>query len=251
MTDRRVALVTGGGSGIGLATALTFARSGMSVAITYVHEESARRFSAQAAELAVPSLALPCDVAKEADVRAVIEHIERHHGRLDVLVTAAGVDFHRDLEGTSDEAWEQVIRTNLNGSFFCIKHAKRLMVPNRYGRVICVGSTSGIIGMGYPAYSASKAGLLGLVRSAARELAQFGITANVVVPGPTETPLTIKLWQDDPARRARLASLVPIGRVAEADEIARAIDFLASERSGFITGSELVIDGGLTSILSL
>ena len=249
MTDRRVALVTGGGSGIGLACALTFARSGMNLAITYIHEASAQRISAQAAEFGSMTLALHCDVANESDVQQVMKRIESHYHRLDVLVTAAGIDLHKDLEGTSVEEWERVIGTNLNGSFLCIKHARRLMVSNRYGRIVCVGSTSGVIGMGYPAYSASKAGLLGLVRSAARELAQFGITANVVVPGPTETPLTTQLWHDDPARRARLVSIVPVGRVADVDEIARAIEFLASERSGFITGSELVIDGGLTSIL--
>lgn len=125
------------------------------------------------------------------------------------------------------------------------------MAKSGYGRVICIGSTAGILGMGFAAYSASKAGLLGLVRSAVREFSASGITLNVVAPGPTETPMTDVLWQATPGRRERLAGAVPVGRVARPAEIADTVVFVASEKGSFINGAEIVVDGGVTAVVQL
>lgn len=232
----RVALVTGGGSGIGAAAARALAAMGMAVEV---------------ADLKPPSGALPCDVSDEASVDRAFAAVAARHGRLDVLVTAAGTDLHQGLDTTSLDAWNRVLAINLTGTFLCLRAARAMMVPQRYGRIVCISSSAGRIGMSYPAYSATKAGIMGLVRSAARELAPHGVTVNAVAPGSTETALTDALWSADPARKQRLEGAIAVGRVAKADEIAGAIAYLAGENAGFVTGTELVIDGGITSILML
>jgi NAD(P)-dependent dehydrogenase (short-subunit alcohol dehydrogenase family) len=246
---QRVAFITGGGSGIGQASALALARAGMDVVVADINETAARKVAAEVAELGTDGLPLRCDVSDEDSVRSAIEKTEARFGRLDVLVNSAGVDFHKELADIPVEDWRRVMDINVTGSFLCMKHALRLMLPNSYGRMICLGSSSGIYGMGWPAYSAAKAALVGLALSAARELALKGITVNVVAPGPTETPLSLDLWANNPGRRERLESSVPVGRVAKPAEIAAGIAYLASEDAGFVTGSTLVIDGGLTSLM--
>lgn len=246
---RRVAFVTGGGSGIGRAATLIFARSGMDVVIADIDEAKARGVAEEAARLGAGALALRVDVSDEESVRSAMQQTEAKFGRLDVLVNSAGVDFHKELADIPVEDWRRVMDINVTGAFLCMKHAKRLMLLNKYGRMICLGSSSGIYGMGWPAYSAAKAAINGLALSAARELALQGITVNVVAPGPTETPLSLDLWANNPGRRQRLESSVPVGRVAKPEEIGAAIAYLASEEAGFVTGSILVIDGGLTSLM--
>ena len=246
---KRVAFITGGGSGIGRASAQALARAGMNVVVADINEAAAQTVAAEVAELGAEGLPLRCDVTNEDSVRSAIEQTETRFGRLDVLVTSAGVDLHKELGDIELEDWQRVMDINVTGSFLCMKHARRLMLLNSYGRIICLGSSSGIYGMGWPAYSAAKAALNGLALSAARELALNGITVNVVAPGPTETPLSLDLWANNPGRRERLESTVPVGRVAKPEEIAAAVAYLASENSGFVTGSTLVIDGGLTSLM--
>jgi NAD(P)-dependent dehydrogenase (short-subunit alcohol dehydrogenase family) len=246
---QRVAFITGGGSGIGGASALALARAGMDVAVVDISETAARKVANEVTNLGAVGLHLHCDVSDEDSVRSAIEQTEARFGRLDVLVNSAGVDFHKELADIPVEDWRRVMDINVTGSFLCMKHALRLMLPNSYGRMICLGSSSGIYGMGWPAYSAAKAALVGLALSAARELALKGITVNVVAPGPTETPLSLDLWANNPGRRERLESSVPVGRVAKPEEIAAAIAYLASEDAGFVTGTTLVIDGGLTSLM--
>ena len=249
MTARRVAFITGGGSGIGQASAHALARIGMDVVLVDLSEVRAQKVAAEIASFGVGTLALHCDVSDEASVRAAVERTEAHFGRLDVLVASAGVDFQKELEDTLLEDWRRVIEINVTGAFLCIKHARRLMVAQRHGRIICLGSATGIFGLGWPAYSTAKAALHGLALSAARELAPFGITVNVVAPGPVETPMTTELWKNNPGRRERLGSAMPIGRLGRPEEIAGAIAYLAADNSGFVTGSTLVIDGGLTSLM--
>jgi NAD(P)-dependent dehydrogenase (short-subunit alcohol dehydrogenase family) len=168
---------------------------------------------------------------------------------LDVLVASAGLDLHKELADTPLDDWKRVMDVNVTGAFLCMKHARDKMVANGYGRIVCLGSSSGIYGMGWPAYSAAKAALQGLALSAARELALHGITVNVLAPGPTETPLSVSMWNNNPGRKQRLEASVPVGRVAQPEEIAAAIAYLTSENAGFVTGATLVIDGGLTSLM--
>lgn len=249
MTIQRVSFITGAGSGIGRATAMLMAQRGIAVVVTDIDENAAAAVAAEITGAGHTALAVQCDVTSEASVTAAMAKTEARFGRLDALVCSAGVDFHKLLADIPVDDWNRVMSINVTGTFLCMKHAKRLMVLNGYGRMVSLGSSSGIYGMGWPAYSAAKAALMGLCLSAARELALQGITVNVVAPGPTETPLSLGLWAANPGRRERLESSVPVGRVAKPSEIAGAICYLASEEAGFITGSTLVIDGGLTSLM--
>lgn len=249
MTAQRVSFITGAGSGIGKATAVLMAQRGMAVVVADIDEKAAVAAASEISAAGHTALAIQCDVTSEASITAAMAKTEEQFGRLDALVCSAGVDFHKLLADIPVEDWNRVMAINVTGTFLCMKHAKRLMLLNGYGRMVCLGSSSGIYGMGWPAYSAAKAALMGLCLSAARELALQGITVNVVAPGPTETPLSVGLWAANPGRRERLESSVPVGRVAKPEEIAGAVCYLASEEAGFVTGSTLVIDGGLTSLM--
>lgn len=246
---RRVSFVTGGGSGIGRATAHAFAKSGFDVVVADINAAAAAIVAAEVSGLGVEAVGVGCDVTNEASVQASFGMVQDRFERLDVLVASAGIDLHKELADTTVADWRRVMDVNVTGAFLCMKHARAMMVVNRYGRMICMGSSSGIFGMGWPAYSSAKAALQGLALSAARELAPYGITVNVVAPGPTETPLSLSMWDSNPGRRERLESSMPVGRVAKPEEIAAAIGYLASESAGYVTGSTLVIDGGLTSIM--
>jgi NAD(P)-dependent dehydrogenase (short-subunit alcohol dehydrogenase family) len=246
---RRVGLVTGGASGIGRATAHSLAKAGHDVVIVDLNLEAARKVAAEVEAMGAAALAIEGNVAAEETAQKAIQLTEAQFGRLDVLVACAGIDLHKLLGDIEVADWQRVMDINVTGSFLFMKHASRLMVAQKYGRIVLLGSSSGIYGMGWPAYSAAKAALQGLALSAARELALSGVTVNVVAPGPTETPLSVGLWANNPGRRERLESSVPVGRVAQAEEIASAITYLAGENSGFVTGSTLVIDGGLTSLM--
>jgi NAD(P)-dependent dehydrogenase (short-subunit alcohol dehydrogenase family) len=249
MTDQRTALVTGGASGIGRSAVLAFAKAGMNVVIVDLDGSKAQTVASEVAELSGQALAIECDATDENAVRSAVERTVARFSRLDILVTAAGVDFHKELEDIPLADWNRVMDVNVSGAFLFMKHARPLMTRNRFGRMICLGSSSGIYGMGWPAYSAAKAALGGLVLSAARELAPLGVTVNLVAPGPTETRLSLGLWAANPGRREKLEASVPVGRVARPEEIAAAIAYLASEDAGFVTGSTLTIDGGLTSLM--
>lgn len=249
MSPFRNALITGGASGIGRAVALQFAAGGMNVAVVDLNAGNAETVAAELRTAGVGSVAVGCDVADEASVRAAIKAASDALGDIDILVTAAGIDLHNDLADTTLDQWNRVLGVNLTGTFLFIKHVRDGMVARGRGRIVCLGSSAGVYGMSWPAYSASKAGLRGLTLSAARELAPHGVTVNLVVPGPTETPLTKDLWERNPGRRERLMATVPVKRVAQADEIAAAVAYLASEQAGYVTGSTLTIDGGITSLM--
>jgi NAD(P)-dependent dehydrogenase (short-subunit alcohol dehydrogenase family) len=248
---RRVALVIGGATGIGRAVALTFAGNGTGLCIADVNRDALEDTCAHARRLGVEALAAKCDITDETSVADAVARTSKRFGRLDILVTAAGIDLHREIADTSLQEWNQVLAVNLTGGFLAIKHAAPVMARSGFGRIVCIGSTAGILGMSYAAYSASKAGLTGLIRSGVREYSRFGVTLNIVAPGPTVTPLTDRLWTADPARRDRLAAAVPVGRVAEAAEIAEAVAYLVSDRAGYVNGAILMIDGGITSVVNI
>jgi len=233
----RSVLVTGGNRGIGLAIARAFADAGDKVAITYRSGEP----PAELLKLGV--LAVRCDITDTEQVEQAYKEVEEKHGRVEVLVANAGITRDTLLLRMTDDDWSQVIDTNLSGSFRVVKRAAKGMLRLRRGRIIFISSVVGLLGSaGQTNYAASKAGLVGLARSIARELGSRSITANVVAPGFVATDMTAELPE---ARQKEILGQVPLGRYADADEIAGVVRFLASDAAGYITGAVVPVDGGL------
>jgi 3-oxoacyl-[acyl-carrier protein] reductase len=234
----RIVMITGGSRGIGLACALWFLAQGDRVAVTSRSGTTEgdpgpkERF-----------LSLVCDVTDPAQVEAAFASVEEAWGPVEVLVANAGITRDTLVLRMSEEAWSGVIDTNLTGVFRVSKRAVAKMIRQRRGRVVMVSSVSAFIGSaGQANYAAAKAGLVGLARSLAAEVASRSITVNVVVPGLVETDMLAELGDE---RTAAFASQIPMGRIARPGEIAAVIGFLASEDAGYITGAVVPVDGGL------
>ncbi len=229
----RSVLITGGNRGLGLAIATRMAKSGDRVAVTYRGEPPAEG----------DLLAIRCDVTDTAAVDELFTRVEAEHGPAEVVVANAGITRDKLAMAMSDEDFATVLDANLAGAFRVARRAAKNMVRARFGRLVFVSSVNGMSGAaGQVNYAASKTGLIGLARSLARELGPRGITANVVAPGYAVTEMTATLTErvrDDVIRRT------PLGRLAEPDEVAEAVQFLASAGAGFITGALLPVDGGL------
>jgi len=240
----RVAFVTGGSRGIGRATVVALATAGHPVAFCYSSDEAGARETQQAAEaVGGKALAVRADVADAASVEAGFAEIESGFGAVTVLVNNAGITRDGLVVRMSDENWRAVIDTNLTGAFHTIRRATPAMMKARYGRIVNIASASGHIGQaGQANYAAAKAGLVGLSRSVARELARRSITCNVVAPGPIVTAMTADLPDD---WRTQAEQAVPLGRFGTAEECAAVITFLCSEAAGYVTGALVPVDGGL------
>jgi NAD(P)-dependent dehydrogenase (short-subunit alcohol dehydrogenase family) len=227
----RSVLVTGGSRGIGLATARALADQGHRVAVTY-------RSSAPEGLLGVA-----CDVTSEGDVDRAFREVEEQQGPVEVVVSNAGITEDTLLLRMSEESFSRVLDTNLTASYRVAKRAARSMLKARWGRLVFVSSVVGLSGSaGQVNYAASKAGLVGLSRSIARELGSRGITSNVIAPGYVDTDMTAELGE---ARREELLKTIPLGRTATAAEIAAVIAFLASDAASYVTGAVVPVDGGL------
>ncbi len=238
-TDRKV-IVTGGTRGIGKAIATGFAAAGAKVILT---GRDATTAQAIAAELDGDVQGLELDVASGESVKKFFSEALERLGGLDILVANAGITRDKLVMALKDEDWDDVLGTNLRGAFLCVREAIRPMIRNRGGRIIGVTSVIGLTGNpGQGNYAASKAGLIGLVKSLAQEVASRNITVNAVAPGMIETDMSADL--PEKAREA-IASRIPAGRAGSAQEVASAVMFLASDDASYITGEVLRVDGGL------
>lgn len=240
----RVALVTGAGGGIGRAVALALGGDGHRVVIGYANNEQGAVATRDAlAGLGAEAHAVRIDVTAPEAVDAAFGQIEDEWGPVEVLVNNAGVRRDGLVLRMTDEQWDEVLRTNLDGAFHATRRAAPRMMRGRFGRIVNVSSVSGFVGTaGQANYAASKAGLVGLTRSVARELATRGVTCNAVMPGPIETEMTDDLSDD---RKAELVGQVPVGRFGSAAEVASVVGFLCSDAASYVTGAVVAVDGGL------
>ena len=239
-----IALVTGGSRGIGRAVCLELARRGAAVAVNYAgSSQAAEETAAQCRQLGVEAEVFQADVASPAACEELIAAVKARFGRVDILVNNAGITSDSLLLTAVEEDVSQVLDTNLKGAYFCTKAAAKLMVRQRYGRIVCLSSVVGLRGNpGQTAYAASKAGVLGLVKAAAKELAGRDITINAVAPGFIETDMTAVL--PEKARDTMLGA-IPKGRPGFPEDVARAVAFFVEKEAGYITGQVLCVDGGM------
>ena len=239
----KVAFVTGAGQGMGRAIVRHFAEQGAKVVAADINLDAARQSIEGLGEKA---LAVSCNVADSDSVATAMAAVHAHFGSLDVLVNNAGIGSIDAFAQTPDEHWQRVIGVNLTGPFFCSREAVKLMLAAATpGVIINISSTAALTGEGPSHYCAAKAGVMGLTRSMARELAGNGIRVNTIVPGPTNTPMMADIPED---WMQSMLKAIPLGRMGETDEIARVAAFLASDDAAFITGQNLAVNGGMAFI---
>lgn len=243
VTDR-AAVVTGASRGIGRSIAETLARSGVKVVINYNRDSDGAAAGVEAIrEEGGEAISCQADVSDFDAAQGLIKTAIERYGKLDILVNNAGITSDQIIMRMSEEAWDVVLRTNLKSAFNCSKAAVMAMIRQRYGRIVNITSASGIAGNpGQTNYSASKAGIIGLTKALAREVATRKITVNAVAPGFIPTALTNDLPEKMKEESLRM---IPMGRWGNSEEVAAAVTFLCSEQSGYITGQVLSVDGGM------
>ena len=242
--SEQTAMVTGGGQGIGAAIALALAQAGARVAVVDLDIHSARRTASQIEALGAKSLALAADVSDSRQIRAAVDQIVTELGQVDILVNNAGVsNAARPFAESSEEEWDRDFNINLKGPFICTRAVINSMLRRKHGKIVNISSIAGKEGrIGIVDYSASKAGVMGFTKALAREVAPHGLNVNCICPAVTRTTIN-----DTYSREYidELTANIPMGRMAEPEEIAAAVLFLVSERSTFINGQSISVDGGV------
>jgi 3-oxoacyl-[acyl-carrier protein] reductase len=241
----KTAIVTGAAQGIGAAVARAFATEGCGLCAVDLRIDNAEALAGQLRAKGGDVIALRCDVSRRDQVAAMVNTAMQHFGDVDILVNNAGITRPAMLHKMTEAQWDEVIAVHLKGTFNCLQAVVPGMMERRYGRIINVTSTAGILGtIGQINYSAAKAGIVGMTLAAARELAKYGITANAVAPGAA-TPMTETIRTDE-RFKTKYLERIPLGRWAEPEEIAPVFVFLASDAASYVTGQVLAADGGLT-----
>ncbi len=244
MCSAKNALVTGGSRGIGRAICLELAKRGCNVAVNCTKGvEAAQQVANECESLGVKALVVAEDVSDHDATKEMVATVQRELGSLDILINNAGITRDNLMMRTSPDDFETVLKVNLEGTFNCIKHASRIMLKQRSGAIVNMSSVVGIMGnAGQANYAASKAGVIGLTKSAARELASRGVRVNAVAPGYIDTDMTRDVAQ---AAKDAFEQQILLGRVGQPEDVARAVAFLALDDSSYITGQVLCVDGGM------
>ena len=242
----KVALITGAAQGIGREIALTFASEGADIVVGDINLDKATKTQADIEALGRKALALELDVTDYAKLTQGINKILDKFGKVDILVNNAGITKDNLMLRMGDAEWDAVISVNLKGTFNCTKAVSRLMIKQRYGKIINIASIIGIIGnAGQANYSASKAGIIALTKTAAKELASRNINVNAVAPGFIQTEMTARLPED---LKQKMQEAIPLGRFGSPGDVAAVCVFLASEEASYITGQTIIVDGGMVMV---
>lgn len=243
--SERVAIVTGGGRGIGRAIALKLAEVGATVVINDVGDSApAEGVAEEIKKIGRESLVILADVSQSTEVTSLVDNTLAKYGKVDILINNAGITRDQLIMRMSDEDWDKVLGINLKGVFVCSKAVLRPMMRQRWGRIISISSIVGLIGnAGQANYASAKAGIIGLTRTIAKEVASRGITANAIAPGFIDTAMTQQLPEE---RRQELMNQVPLGFLGTPRDVAEAVAFLASEEARYITGQVITVDGGIS-----
>ena len=251
--EQKVALVTGGGSGIGRASAVAFAREGAKVIVSDIDITGGEETVHLIQVAGGAATFIQADVARAAEVEALVKKGVKTYGRLDCALNNAGIQGEiRQTAECSEENWNRIIAINLTGVWLCMKHELAYMLPQGSGTIVNTASNFGLVGsQGMPAYSASKHGVLGLTKTAALEYAKVGIRVNAVCPGPTQTPLVDRILSQQPRLATQIVETIkarePMGRMGQPEEIAEAVVWLCTETASFVTGMALAVDGGFVA----
>ena len=239
----RVAIVTGSARGIGKSISLAFVREDAKVGLVDVDKEKLEVLKNEIGKEKGKVIAIPCDITKSAEVKAMVDQVRNAFGRIDILVNNAGIIRRGTIETVTEEDWDRVIEVNLKGTFNCCKAVAGIMKERGYGKIVNVSSIAGKMGdiTSAPGYGPSKAGVDALTKTLARQLAQYGINVNSVAPHAIETEMSAQ-WSEE--RRNEIIASIPLGRLGKPEDVANAVLFLASDEASFITGEILDINGG-------